>query len=160
MATPESDMARFEAKMSRQPDGCWIWHGATTGGTTPYGKLWLRGAYMKAHRASYVLHVGAIPDGMCVCHTCDTPLCVNPEHLFLGTKADNAADMLRKGRGGHFKNPPRGNRRKDSKLTETIVADIRARYANGESQSSIGRSYGIQQSTVHKVVHRIRWAHV
>lgn len=154
------DKQRFYNKISISESGCWLWKAGTTGGKMPYGKFWLNGTYMKAHRASYILHIGGIPDGACVCHKCDTPLCVNPEHLFIGSKRDNAIDMVTKGRGGQSKNPPRGDRRVDSKLTQEKVLDIRKRCSEGQSQSSVGKLYGIAQSAVCKIVNRIRWSHV
>lgn len=155
--TPEE---RFSAKYTVKPNGCWVWTGAKVGLSFNYGKFWYKGAYDKAHRAAYKMFVGDIPKGLWVLHKCDTPECVNPNHLFLGTRIDNVADMLRKGRGGQHKNPPRGARRKDSKLTESSVLDIRKRCASGESQGSVAKLYNVQQSTVFKIVHRQRWAHI
>lgn len=80
---------------------CWLWTGARKahGPGAYYGKICvLRNRRASAHRVSYEIHKGPIPTGMLVCHSCDTPLCVNPEHLWLGTAQDNTTDMMRKGR--------------------------------------------------------------
>ena len=155
-----SNKDRFDNKYIVNPNGCWEWIAAKVGLKLNYGKFWLNGKYGKAHRASYTMHKGEIPEGMCVLHKCDIPACVNPDHLFLGTKQDNSKDMLEKNRGGHWKNPPRVNKRKDSKLTEDIVRDIRARCGAGESQGTVAKLYKIGQPTVHKIVHKQRWAHI
>lgn len=93
--TPES---RFWARVHRQNDGCWEWQGATL--PTGYGRFFpTSDQSLYAHRYSFALANGAIPEGMQVCHRCDNPKCVRPDHLFLGTSHDNHMDMARKGRG-------------------------------------------------------------
>lgn len=93
-----NDFTRFHAKYVPEPNtGCWLWEGATI--RSGYGRHNINGVQMGAHRASWIIHNGDIPDGMHVCHKCDTPPCVNPDHLFLGTHADNMRDMQAKERG-------------------------------------------------------------
>ena len=95
--------------------GCWIWMGYCD----PYGHIHINGLPTRTHRASWIFHNGAIPDGMWVLHRCDTPSCCNPNHLFLGTCADNNKDMLSKGRHGT------GGAHRNCKLTEQQVHLIR-----------------------------------
>jgi len=92
-------MRRFLSKVSLQiTSGCWVWTGFRN--AQGYGHFALDGYKVgRAHRASWVLHRGSIPTGLCVLHRCDNPSCVNPDHLFLGTDADNAHDRDAKGRG-------------------------------------------------------------
>jgi hypothetical protein len=93
---------RFWAKVEkREADECWPWLGATDG---RYGQLWKDGRNERAHKVSWEIHHGVpFPDGMDACHTCDTPSCVNPNHIWPGTASDNARDALAKGR---LKIPP------------------------------------------------------
>jgi hypothetical protein len=91
-------IARIESRIERIPiAGCWIYLGCM-GSKTGYGALSVNGREMMAHRASYLAYRGPIPNGLCVLHRCDVRSCVNPEHLFLGTKRDNTQDMMAKGR--------------------------------------------------------------
>lgn len=116
--------------------GCHLWRAAGVRGG--YGLVKQRGVKMAAHRASWTRAHGPIPDGLYVLHKCDTPLCVNPEHLFLGTAADNYADARAKGRHTHGENST-------SPLTAAQVLDIRRRCASGESQASVGRRHGVSR---------------
>jgi hypothetical protein len=95
--TPDQ-LARFEAKVHAEPNtGCFLWVGSAS--EQGYGYVGVGGGKLgKAHRVSYEHFVGPIPPGLCVLHRCDTPACVNPDHLFVGTKLDNSDDMIAKGR--------------------------------------------------------------
>ena len=92
-----SDKCRFEDFISKDvKTDCWEWLGHKVG--LGYGRFWLKGKMQSAHRISYELHKGEIPDGMQVCHSCDNPSCVNSDHLWLGTNSDNQRDCVKKGR--------------------------------------------------------------
>jgi len=98
---------RFERHYEPEPmSGCWLWTASRNGdgyGFMTVGSRGIDRSYRGAHRVSYEIYVGPIPDGMCVLHRCDVPACVNPAHLFLGTQRDNALDRERKHRGRYAK---------------------------------------------------------
>lgn len=131
--------------MPEPNSGCWLWIGATTPGG--YGKLRNKGKTYIASRAAWLAHRGAIPAGMCVLHKCDTPPCVNPDHLFIGSLADNTQDMLRKGR--HWipadRDFARGVRLPQTKLSDVQVAEIRR---SPETGAALAIRYGVSQSLI------------
>jgi hypothetical protein len=91
----QSPSERFWLKVEKSADGCWVWTASTRNG---YGRFSVEGSEEYAHRYSYQLSRGDIPDGLIVRHRCDNPLCVRPDHLELGTKAENSQDMVERGR--------------------------------------------------------------
>jgi hypothetical protein len=110
----------------------------------------------KAHRISYELTFGKIPDKICVLHRCDNRKCVNPNHLFLGTKQDNTSDMRNKGRGWN----PVGVEVKCAKLDENKVRVIRDLFRDGKYQTEIAKLFGVDSSTISTIVNRKSWKHV
>jgi len=112
----------------------------------------------RAHRVSWRLFRGEIPEGLNVCHRCDVPRCVNPEHLFLGTQQDNIADMMAKGRQQRVPRPGEANTQ--AKITEGDVRAIRAKAEAGEPYTSIGREFGLSFAQIRRIVRRERWANV
>jgi hypothetical protein len=130
---------------------CWEWQAQRS--RDGYGKLQLRGKKHLAHRLSFEVHCGPIPDGINVCHRCDNPCCINPSHLFLGTQADNIADKFAKGRGV----TPRlfGADHSQAKLTEADVLAIRASSA---SQSQMAKAFGVSKSTIGSIRTGKTWA--
>ncbi len=154
------DIEIFKSKIAiLSPEECWKWLGGVEG--VGYG------AYKsyKAHRISYFIHKGEIPDGHYICHTCDNPICVNPNHLFAGTAAENALDMFSKGRGNITPpyNPSKGEDRWSAKLTEEDVREIRKRYENYGKRTNVQilcDEFGVSSQTVRNIVRRISWKHV
>lgn len=132
-------------------DECWEWQSRRIKG---YGAFTYRhGKYEYAHRFAYKIVNGTIPRGMGVLHKCDNPPCCNPSHLFLGTQSDNLHDMAQKGRNA------KGERSGTAKLTKSDVIEIRSTYPSKTMQVLADR-YGVTLSTISKIVHRERWAHI
>lgn len=134
----------------KKTEGCWEWTGGTD--RDGYGRFF---EMRRAHRFSWYLHNGPIPDGLHVLHTCDNPPCVRPDHLFLGTNTDNVADKIAKGRGQF------GERHGMAIITESQVSEIRQRYAaGGISQTALGAEYGLSQTGISQIVMKKCWKHI
>ena len=155
MRPPTPVEQRFWPKVNKDtPGGCWEWTAAKR--PDGYGVIGRGGrgtGNERAHRLSWILHYGEIPDGLFVCHKCDNRGCVNPEHLFLGDAKDNSHDCRDKERNARGETTY-------SKLTVEQVIEIRARAAAGESQRRIARDYPVGHSMVGFIVNRKRWKHV
>jgi hypothetical protein len=159
----------FWKKVVKQP-GCWRWnaHKMKKG----YGRVSVLGVKILAHRFSWMIHYGKIPNGMGVLHRCDNPECVRPDHLFIGTVMDNIRDRDRKGRqvtvGGknHWsaKHPElvkRGSKHHNSILNECSVKEIRKIYKSGKmSYEKIAIKFGTSKSNIHFIVSGMAWRHI
>lgn len=138
-----------------EPNECWLWLGWRTaqgyGGFEAFG-------ICRAHRFSYELYVGPIPDGICVLHKCDNPPCVNPNHLFLGTKRNNIIDCVAKGRYPIKRFP--GELHPKAKLTDAIVLECRERHLKGETINSLAREYGVTGAGMGDAIRGQSWSHL
>ncbi len=132
--------------------GCWIWEGSLS--VQGYGQVRINKRLLRAHRVSYEGYVGEIPHGMQVCHRCDTPSCVNPAHLFLGTHADNHRDKVAKGRQWR----PTGEKHHRVRLTESQVLEIRK---NPEvPMQAFAERFGVNVGTIWFVRQGLTWKHL
>jgi hypothetical protein len=129
--------------------GCWLWRGWLS--SKGYSRLRDGAKFVYGHRALWIELHGPLSAGQCVCHRCDVPRCVNPEHLFVGSNADNHADKIAKGRQA------RGEGIAQAKLTAQQVLAIRAHPGR---QASIAAVYGINQTQVSQIKRRVKWAHL
>jgi len=165
-AARQRDPAKRFWQRVEKTDGCWLWRGARS--TWGYGKFSFRGESLHAHRVAWELTNGPVPAGLDVCHHCDVRLCVRPDHLFLGTRADNLRDMDQKGRrstGERHGAAQRGKVAHGSghhhhKLTEAQVRLIRTESAAGVSRVVLAERFHIAATTITKIVRRLAWKHV
>jgi hypothetical protein len=146
---------RFWSKVKkRRGHHCWLWIGGKN--SKGYGRI-SRGergkGFWHAHRLSWTLHFGPVPKGLEVCHECDNPSCVRPDHLFLGTKSQNMQDSIQKGRF------PLGERHHNARLSNGDVQRIRSHWPT-ISMQQLADQYKVSIGAIHDVVHRITWRHV
>lgn len=150
VGTPEQRLIR----QTRKTPTCWVWTGRRQ--TNGYGVISVKGKPVPAHRLSYTLYRGPIPEGMFVCHHCDTPLCVNPAHLFIGTHLDNVQDMMRKGRHVPRKNV-HGERNPSAKLTDAQVIAI---IDDPRPDIHIAKDYGVSNVAIGLIKRGEKWKHL
>ena len=137
-----------------EEDSCWEWQRATN--AQGYGWLWWVDYNRLAHRVVWELTQGSIPDGLFVLHTCDNPPCVNPKHLWLGTKRANAQDRERKGRGHDRRGISNGR----AKLTEAMVLQARILWEEGCSLPELSEWFQTPKTTMHHAVSGYTWSHL
>lgn len=140
----------LSCSVSNEETSCIEWQNGEADG---YGFIQVNGSTERAHRVSYKLNYGDFPDEFLVCHHCDNRICINPRHLFLGTVADNNADMVSKGRN----TPPCGERNSHSKLTEGDVLLVRGMVG---THSKIAKRFGVTRCTISNIKARRTWRHV
>lgn len=155
MIVTDINQPKFLAKVKfAGEDECWEWQAGTS--RFGYGQFAVKRRATNAHRVAWVLWVGEIPKGKWVLHTCDNPLCVNPQHLYLGTVLENNRDRVERGRGRPA--GVRGERHGHAKLSLRQVKKIRREYsAGGVSQATLGKKYGVCHATISFIVNNKTW---
>jgi hypothetical protein len=146
----ESPEVRFW-KQVRKTDKCWVW----TGPVHTYGRIYANGAYWMSHRFSWFIHNGPIPNGKYVCHRCDNPPCVRPDHLFLGDALENHQDCVKKNRQVF------GERNGRCKLTEAQAIQVKRLYESGDwRQVDLAEKFGVTQIAISLLVRGVNWKYL
>ena len=144
-----SDITRFWSKVDKaSPDDCWLW---SAGNARGYGHFWLNGKHFKATRISYSLFWHTDPGHLQVCHTCDNPRCVNPDHLWLGSSSDNNLDKTVKGRQA------RGDHHGSAVLSKDDVIAIKT---SEKTTVVLARKYGVGNSVIGRIQRGLSWPHI
>jgi hypothetical protein len=153
----EKDKKRFFDKV-KKTKGCWEWIASKN--QYGYGHFWInKFLFLASHRISWMIHNGKIPKGICVLHHCDNPSCVRPDHLWLGTKGDNAIDMVRKGRNKY--GDVRGEKNGCAKLVKKQILKIKKLWITKKFiQKELAKNFGISQQQISRILNRNRWKHV
>jgi hypothetical protein len=147
---------RFWEKVDIRADNeYWEWQGSKHY-KWKYGHFKIDNKTISARIVSYKMTKGEIPEGLLVCHTCDNPPCVNPNHLFLGTNDDNMKDMAKKGRSSDN----RGSKNPKAKLTEQDAIQIRKLHKQGMTGAELGRNFGVVKETIYDIINGKRWKHL
>jgi predicted XRE-type DNA-binding protein len=146
--------SRILKKVKRSESGCLEWTGTRTTGWGGYGYIRINKKMFLAHRVSYSIHTGEIPNKILVCHRCDNPICIEPSHLFLGTDQENIDDMMSKGRQKSTARTSNGR----AKLSEEDVIEIRRLYATGNfTHRQIAKEFGMSKSQISNVIRKDQW---
>ena len=146
-------ICRIFDSCERIPNGCWIWlKGKDKNG---YGLMSVNNKSYRSSRITYETFIGYIPPGMLICHSCDNPSCINPEHLFLGSPKDNMTDMYQKNRDRNT-----GIKSVVSKLTEENVLEILKMRKNGDTLEKIAKKFNVTKQTIFSIVHKDNWKHI
>ena len=152
-SAPRSDIVPLDIRLwnrVKKTKSCWNWTGATQG--VGYGCISLKHKNLLTHRVSYEIFYGGIPNGLCVCHRCDNRLCVNPDHLFLGTIADNQRDAAAKDRLSY------GDGNANSKLRQKYISFIRHSLFSGSlTGPQLARRFGVDHTTIYRAAKGITW---
>jgi len=146
---------RFWEKVNiKNENDCWEWRASTRHGFG-YGQFSFNGYPEFAHRVSWIIKYGDIPNNTVICHACDNPLCVNPLHLFLGNQLTNIKDMMSKSRDAFV-----GERNPNAKLNEKMVREAIRLRDNGNSFTSISRVFNVSRQTITDAIKRKTWKHI
>lgn len=173
MVLSEHDLERFFRCFTvGEADECWEWTGTVIDKKPGlnYGRMWIKGDHVQAHRLSFALATGAFPAAtLQMCHRCDNPPCVNPRHLFAGTPTDNMQDMTRKGRSWIKNNqhivctlrkPVTGEQHYRAKLKDDDVREIIELLKRGASQTAVAKRFGVNQTNISGIARGKTWKHL
>lgn len=150
----------FEKHVIRK-EGCWDWKGSIAKGGYPVMSCRREIGSDRGHRASWIIHKGKIPKGLFVCHSCDNPICTNPEHLWLGTHKENNDDKIKKGRSANNPFPiKKGSSNGSAKLNEEKVKEIKKLINIGRSCYSLGKEFSVSKQTILRIKNSKNWKHV
>jgi hypothetical protein len=136
--------------------GCWEWQKYLN--RCGYGQISYRGNHARAHRISWIVFKGDIPEGLCVLHKCDNPKCINPDHLFLGTRKDNNDDMRLKGRRNDVGAP--GIRARHAKFNDEQILNIRTYENTWKNCEILGKQFDVSPNTIYRILKRETWKHL
>jgi hypothetical protein len=162
--TDEQKLERLKKSFEKhvvRTEGCWGWKGSLTKQGYPVMSCRKEIGSDRGHRASWIIHKGVIPPGMYICHSCDNPICTNPDHLWVGTYQQNQDDKMKKGR--HRWEPPpikKGEENASSKLKTEDVIKIKTMIKEGYSLAFIGKQFNVHRKTIGRIKNGTHWNHV